>query len=281
MHTALRDRLTYPAGIAPGFDPSHVAARSTLFSAVSYGTSNLINILTGQPGVPVDNGFGPPTAIVDHAGPGIDLINGNATQFPGFYTTPPTWQTVGLIMTTPDASVINNPGVFHPVFSNGAPSTGNEFCLCLFQPNGPAWNSWGGSSGCNTNIPMPGDTPIFLASSFNIATGEMLAVMTNLRTGQIFFDQAIGVVGGSYTPSDGTLHIGAFNRNSGRSVAAVMHSADKVSRSQMLAWAEDPWSFWYPRVEPKFLVGTIGAAAFLAAWAANSNSIIGAGARTL
>ena len=53
-----RNPLAYPAGVAPGFDPTHVAAKNTLISGIAVGNT-YVNLLTGKTptisGTPVFN----------------------------------------------------------------------------------------------------------------------------------------------------------------------------------------------------------------------------------
>jgi hypothetical protein len=78
LRSPRRNPLAYPAGVAPGFDPSHLAAAPTkTIAVVASGATNWRNIQTGQVGVLV--GLTPWTPLIDGViGPAPKGSNNNA-----------------------------------------------------------------------------------------------------------------------------------------------------------------------------------------------------------
>jgi hypothetical protein len=76
-------------------------------------------------------------------------------------------------------------------------------------------------------------------------------VMKNLPTGAIY-SGSLGSIPATFSGGSGTLSVlntGTFNNIDG-GLAAAMRSNVFLTLNQLLAWANDPWSFWYPNYSP-------------------------------
>ena len=105
--------------------------------------------------------------------------------------------------------------------------------------------------GAFNNMPqlVPGHTYFFVASQISIvAKPRTIGTLLDMTTGQIWIAKDPGVnytaqtTGASYTTL--TYTGGTADSNL---VAAAMIAADWISQEQQLAWADDPWGFWFDR----------------------------------
>lgn len=231
-----RGPFSYP-GIEPRFDPSHIAAGITRFSAVAFNGTNLVNLLNGAQGTI----GGSPTSVED--GTLGHCFRGNAgtvfVNFTGQSTANDSDVTFGW-MWRPAASNANM-----PVFaSDGAATNGawvggsNPGRLIIVANSGGAFKQ---SSGGVTYVT---GSPYFCAVSMNSSVTNF--VLTNLETG---VTKTSTTTGTALTAPNGTYRIGlnnTFHLNN-TSVAAVMFAGQYSSMNKLLQWAADPWAFWYPR----------------------------------
>jgi hypothetical protein len=108
-------------------------------------------------------------------------------------------------------------------------------------------------------------TPYFVCFNFpaNPSIGNF--VWTNLTTGAVTYS----VQSGSATTIGnfaGSCAVGADSATGtsdpphGPGIACAMMSTAKLSVSQLIAWAADPWSFWYPDNPQSDYVGVVAAA---------------------
>jgi hypothetical protein len=226
--------FSFPGG-NPGFDPSHIAAKNVWVSVVSAG-GNLVNLL--KAGVPTVAGS--PTGVMDGA-------IGRATNFntttsaitvPSYTTTPPAVTFAGIFRTGTLAT-------FNPVLATGSNTAG--FALYLSRSGQVAIDCYGGGTVYGPAGSLANNTPYFIAGSFNLTTLVGNFVVVNLLTG------AIKPYTSTINPTpvntyNGSFNIGSFGgNNAGSSIAAAMHSTQFLSLRELLQWAQDPWSFWYPR----------------------------------
>jgi hypothetical protein len=93
------------------------------------------------------------------------------------------------------------------------------------------------------------DTPYFIVVSASSTAQVCNFLLLNLRTGT-YQTASISTSAFSISLFDSRFalgtssHIGFFNSPYG--ISAAMASDAFLSIPQMLAWAQDPWSFWYP-----------------------------------
>lgn len=180
-----RNPLVYPAGLAPGFDPSHVASVNPIISTVAQGGSH-INILTG--GLPSSTVGSPTAAINGLAGPGM---NCPASAYRGFTNSIPLLS-------------INGPLTLAGIFFNNN-ATADRALIGIGTAN-PGWSLVCGAANnyifiggfgqwISTFTTVAGGTYFFVGSANATAANFAL---TNLTTGQI----QIKALTGSKTPSD-------------------------------------------------------------------------------
>lgn len=235
-----RNPLAYPCGVAPGFDPSHVAACGMSsghgFSAVCF-PGGAVNLLNGLPGSQVGVTF----RTYGHVGPVVDSNAGaNVVSFAGQLTVADTSLTMaGIFLATSlaaNASVIANS-------SSGA--AGIEMYI---TPTGAiAIRVVGqGVSYISTGTPIAANKPYFAAIS---SDGTIYhTVMRNLADGTAYSEtQSLGPK--TFGASNGTYGLGrgAFASSVPGGIAAGMFGPRLVSMAALQQWAADPWSFWYPQ----------------------------------
>lgn len=250
MLLEIRDRLAYPAGRAPGADYSHPALSGCVLSAVP-STGSFVSLLSGARGIV--NGVSVAGGIDGRLGPVTSFPGNGNVSFPGS-NGGKTTLTIAAIFTLTALSgspayIINDSAV-------GVNGIGYNLTL----PNNFLGYISGNSFGSNNPFQTVGNpavgVPFFLAFSANGQVGA--AVVVRLDTGQIWLiPTSVAIAPGL---GDGTLYIGnrgTNSRNLAGSIAAVMYSTAALSLQQLEQWAEDPWSFWYPRNEPEMLLGQI------------------------
>lgn len=247
-----RNLLSYPAGIAPGFDPSHLAARTISsgngLSAVSLG-ANYLQLLRGSP----CSETVAETAVFDGCIGVASINSGTSANVQSLNNS-----VDGNSRQTAAAIVVPTGSGTDVLFANGSVgSTGIAIYLGSLQLITYAQLTV--SSGIFLNV----GEPYFVAVSgadngFGDATNF---VVKSLRTGQVFT-----AVGGrsNFLTSDGTYLIGSDifgNKATNTKIAAVAFAPNLfLSIPELQAWAADPWAFWYPR-QTQMLVSTDAAAA--------------------
>lgn len=256
--TQYSNPLAYPAGYAPGYNPSHIAAGGTRFSGISV-PGNFLNILSGKVGTL----SGTPTwAVKSYVGP-VTYFTSSSASFTGQSTANDEACTIGTIV--------------YPINQNNS---------CVFSSSGDnaGWRTIHGGFGAinyqlvaggvavtiNTGDLVPGEySPWFLATSAGLSTS--CYVVKNLANGKTRFAESTGP--GSTLASNGTYMVGAntFGQNYYGGIAAVMFSGRYNSLQSLLQWAADPWSFWYPNPGDNWIAAQ---AAGFPWWAVKNNHMI-------
>ena len=97
----------------------------------------------------------------------------------------------------------------------------------------------------------------------SITTAASVFVARRLDTGQIFSSNTTGFTttapNGTYCFA-GSGATGSGGHIGGAAIAAGMISFQALSLHQLLAWADDPWAFWYPDANlciPNMYVGVL------------------------
>jgi hypothetical protein len=243
-----RSKLIYPAGAQPGFDAAHPASQNVRLSAIPFrfgGASNTpqamyINLLTGKPAISflAQNDV----KINSYIGPSANFVanNGQYIYFPAGTGKPNTVvaQTMAGIVFL--YSVAASSGI---LATSKTTSTGQ---LLFIGPNTIGNYSWGDGADTHFSFPTSALTPYFFAISINnsIASG----VLKNLATGQVFSGTKAST--STMKTTDGAFTIGLdqnlLNDPANGLISAVMASDVFLSEMQLLAWADDPWAFWFP-----------------------------------
>lgn len=264
VRSTWRNPLAYPAGIVPGFDPTHPAARNAIFSGIADG-GNFVNLLTGAVGTK----NGSPTAnIKGVTGPGVLYQTGaNSSTFSGCGTGSIATITMAAIVVPPTAT--GSQAMIY--LSNGAAGdcdfyiSGSNALTCYLggtQPSGPT---------------LVAGVPYFVAMSCVATVGNMTFIAKRLDTGNVTISNPTAPTSGLST--NGAVIVGndGFGQAFNGTVAAAMASKTLLSTWQLAQWAADPWSYWYPDAGDDW-VAAAAASGFSPWWAANNNlPVLGTG----
>lgn len=234
MYSLLRgNRLAFP-NRNPGFDPTHPAANGM---ANGYGASviaasgNLIELLSGA----VCSLGSSASAATVNLGPTVKFASsGSACSLAGRKAS-------GTAATITFAAIIQfvSLGSSYQTLITGLNSSGN---LVFSVDNSSAIVYLGANVG---GITISAGIPYFLA--FSVSGNSFAQVALNLKNGSILTNS--GSNSRSITSNNSTVYFGASSASSQNSncyMAAAMYSPAYLSLPQLLAWAADPWAFWYP-----------------------------------
>lgn len=237
--------LAFPSGVAPGFDPSHMASQGALFSGVPMGGANIVNLLTGKPGTSNGGANAPTAANHGMLGPTIYIPNNGNITFP-YPATTWTAQTMAAIIVFDASSSAN----IRNILSTSASGVGG-FLLAMSN-TGTGWSEQLGgtfltfSSGLQGQALVAG-VPYFYAVSAQTVK-PINSALCRLDTGQMSAISAANA--NTFDASDTSLYIGNRGLNTRQTVgkiAAAMHANNYLSPQQLQQWAADPWAFWYPQ----------------------------------
>lgn len=262
LPTALRNPFAFPFGVMPGVNLNHPAAGPRLrYSGVAAPGGGFVNLLTGGLAAKISA----PTTLPSIIGPAL-----NAQTTTGWVTD----GTISETITADTMAVIVIPTTSVAVGRTFVKSNTNitvgiaGIVIVNLEVGYFTQGSYGGSG-----IVLSLNVPYFIALS--VRNGNKNWVVVNLLTGQIRTSFQVGAVSMN-NPSPPYAIGGNFSgaRAAGALIAAAMFTANSYLKPELLLqWALDPWAFWYPQDIGE--VDGVGRAAFLAAWARHSNSIIG------
>jgi hypothetical protein len=234
------NRLGFPYGVAPGLDPGHVAhsSGSPLFSAIALSNGAPLNLITSAyPAVPsgVANltlNFNGVIGNILGAVPG----SGQSCYFNGSIPNQTQTTCAGIIFLTINNSYQGIVGLqkggsrgFYIHNAAGFPSPQ------LYPAAGPLWQ-------------LALNAPHFLIVSILYGT-TINYLAENLLTGQIQFVSSTD----ASTPPSGLTNCWMIDdsanepMNAPGGVACGCITNSFLNQSQMMQWAADPWSYWYPR----------------------------------
>jgi hypothetical protein len=230
-----KNPLVYPGDRLPGVDYSHPAAGSRLvISAVSGTTAGAFYRIDRAVACTFTNS---PTSKIDAAiGPSFFGVNQGtaATTLAA---------TAGNINTCTTAYIIRwggTDGTNNQIIGTTAGNTQAD-------TDGQPGSNFGTGTVVEGGVIIPTGDPCFLVRSGNAPISKQNWLVCNLRTGKI--SQNTAATSGTGSSSGSTAIIGTsgshLNGFAG-SIAAVMCSNAFLSPAQLLQWAQDPWSFWYP-----------------------------------
>lgn len=240
----ISNTLAYPAGVAPGFDPTHPAAAASMgyghgFSGIA-SSGGITNILTGKSGTLV----GAPTAKVLAMGPTINFGGGASTDavtFAGQSTINDTAITLAGIVV-----MDTNAGTTQSIIQNDFGSASGVG----IRNNTGALQFYASSLGSNLSpfFCFVVGVPTFFAVSVSGSLGTANFLSKRLDTGAVLTSSTTLAYSITRAPN-GTYVVGnstSANQGCGGSIGAVMFAPTFMSGQQLLKWADDPWSFWYP-----------------------------------
>jgi len=252
--------LQYPGGM-PGFNPSHPASKNIGFSLVPMGAS-VVDLITckkanqvpgGNPTYQVLSGLGPSAQVLSNGTPELWYAGGS---FVSGKTAPFTLAAIVQFVAVGNlqyflhndsrqATTVNNGGRIGIYNATLQP---NSFFLAtanfVVDPN-------------NANFVAVANVPYFFAASYNGTTANM--VLARLDNGRIFSQVVSSTL--TVAASDGgagILNYGSDGTDGGSfgidgSLAAAMCNYSYMSIPQLLVWASDPWSFWFPRAQQNLM----------------------------
>lgn len=236
----LRTGLAYPAGIKAGFDPSHIAVQGQvtgrIFSAVAHNR-NMVSLLRGLPGAlgataitfGMDGIAGPTAVFTDNSTTCTTGFSGHTTGTDAVCT----MAYIGVFPSAPTATAVLN-----------SSNASNRMAMGIV---GGFYNVYVGTAftDVSSGIPVLTGAPFFLCCS--LRTGASNFVLVNLATGKV--TTAISATAFTNNTTDGIFQVGANSQvnSTNLNLSAVMYSPKSMNMSQLLKWAADPWSFWYPQ----------------------------------
>jgi hypothetical protein len=248
----LKNPLTFPGNRLPGFDPTHPAlANATtkpILSCINSG-AGFVQLTTGAPATyTVTSGTATNT---------IDVI-GPVTTFSHNASISATWTGAPA---QPNASF----GItFAIIFRQLESGSGFDFGLMFANSgsgNGVRLDSFNTSPCISipnvgnfvaTNLTITANVPYFIVASGTIGNpGTYDCVQTNLATGQVSSQRNIAINSTPLAAAGANWGVGFELTGAGTpncNIAAASISFNVLPFTTMLAWAADPWSFWYPPV---------------------------------
>jgi hypothetical protein len=173
MRLALqRNPLDFPCGLAPGFDPTHVAAVNPILSMIAL-TGGAVNIMTGVPGV----NLGAPTSVINGSiGPAtLYVANADTTHFPVPTTNFQAITMAVIIMPTAIAAVRQS------LIQLSSANSGWHFYLGIPGGGGNVAVANDGATERMSGLFLSANVPYFVVLSANTATANFL--VKNLQTG--------------------------------------------------------------------------------------------------
>ena len=256
-----RNPLAYPAGVAMGIDLSHPAAGATLWSIAATG-NGLISVLQGTR----RTGTVAPSYAPSIIGPAGLFSGGNVDQFSNvpFAAGVTTFTIAAIILPT---SLTGNTNVFN--YGSGGTGVG------ILSVSGALRVDYPGVGNVTSGISMTNNVPQAVFISRN-AVPNTNFVIANLQTGQVITATSGSATAGVAPATRLDIGNGGFGFWTGY-IACCMFSARYLSMPELLKWAADPWSFWYPR-RPSYNVAAAAAGGAFPWWAVDNNlGVIGAG----
>jgi hypothetical protein len=239
----LDNPLAYPAGRAPGFDPSHPAmarANGRCRLSVFASGASFINLLNGAPGTVtgainssvIDGALGPATAFTNS---GTGIIT---------YPTPTgvndTMQTIAVLVRFTTLTVN-----YQTIVSG--PSGAVLFTLNPSNLLGLYFNF--ASAFVSSGLTPVVNVPYLAIASYNTGNTTANFLLLNLKTGQIQ-TATVSSASVSTVASSGTYGLGSTgnaNQGLGGNLAVGTIIPNYLSPQELAVWAADPWSFWYPK----------------------------------
>lgn len=245
--------LIYPVGYRARFNPSHPASSGAYLTAVATN-GNFTNLLNSAPGTAAGSTITP--TINGNLGPSLDFSQGGSgrVQFTGMPTAALGNFTFAFM------GIWDTVGDFTDVFCNS--TAGSGFSVRVVSSNLNV--TLGGFFATAVTYTLLANVPYFVGISTD-STSVLNVVIRRLDTGQIYtFTDGLTASLVAST-SNGTFVIGngaGVGTGMGGALSAFLWSSPVLSLTQLMAWASDPWSSWYPR-RALNLVGVAAVAGFI------------------
>lgn len=243
-------KLMYPGGYAqPGINLAHPAANHLVMSAIPVmvqaraGTTppqdstEVLNLVTGRKLDIIAAGAGNNSMDIDALiGPAITTVSGG--QHLGLSSIP---------------SSVGGPVTVAGIFRYSTNTAGYQTIVVFSGGSRGLWihnakPDYYTNVDRDTAFSLTVGESYFLAASIDNtggATSRLNYVAKNLRNGQVLTDTQ-GFSASTNTNTSVSVGIDGSNEYSGIPVGPVMYANTFLTMPQLLAWADDPWAFWYP-----------------------------------
>ncbi len=263
--------LAFPVGRAPGVDLGHIAfngvgnsnsLKHLVLSAVANpaaaGFLRLNNTYGTDPNLGTQSGSA--TAGVDKAIGSFwnSATSGGAQKYQWAMSA----STIGNVALPATLAVICRPTstATSLALSIGA-SSGIAVAGLVINTTGTCVDfNFGNQNNNFTSLVVTANQPYLMIVSVVAALGVMNGLLLNLATGKVLTQTLASSAGGGNCFAGGNINIGNWVLSNTLSfpgsIAAAMIIPKFMSINDMLVWAQDPWSFWYPTVlAPSLYVG--------------------------
>ena len=251
--------FSYPAGIASGYDPTHLASTQKLrLSCVATATKQLWQLFPN---------FGFAASIAANSSFGMDAYVGPCI-LPWVYSecrfvkaVQDTTGTFAAILLGPSTYSLGGAGNSSLLADTQFASGGVR--LDYDGTDGHLMSLAGTTSPFQwlpaTPIIIPKSQPFFVAHCYR-ENGPACFVLRNLLTGALRAEPSSAnntAIGSTSAAMTYCLGGSRFNAEGGdEKFNCAMFSGDYLGLEALVKWSEDPWSFWYPR-QRRRQIGTI------------------------
>jgi hypothetical protein len=239
-----RNPFAYPGGL-PGLDLTHPAAAGLSnglgFSAVWLANGTFVDLVAGLSFTAISSSL-PTKSTLGALGP-CGLVNATTqpVQTSGQSMLTPTALTMAAIVQFAGAGDGNTNTV---ISTNNASGHFNQFGRA---PSSSNFQYFYNNAVIASNYVLSTGIPYFIATSV-LSSSKVNHVATNLLTGQIF--STATTTSTTLGASSASPRIGedfGSGHYAAAYIAAAMMSVKFMPMPALLAWAADPWSFWYPQ----------------------------------
>lgn len=245
-----RNPLAYPAGVAAGFDPNHAASRGVVrFSGVAKDGS-FVDVRNGMSATIATSSKSSINSII---GP----ISTKASYFSGAANSDKRFILAAIF--SPQATDGFDREILK-TSSTAATGVTLRNSAALLKSARPALDVPGVATFRAPETPTFG--PIFAGVYSQPSSSlDSFFVLADLRTGRVYTHKFTSYSYG-VAASDGTFVVGDDNSVGDQfGIAAAMYGNGSITLQEMIAWASDPWSFWYPQSKAASLLVATGSSA--------------------
>jgi hypothetical protein len=273
MQVRVRDQYAFPYWATPGIDPTHIAfSNGGQLRFFGFATpSGMLSYANGRVtrGVP---GSAVTFSVDGMMGP---ILTGGT----GGATTTTTFANQGAVADTVHTmAAIYKPLTFTAAFTPSyIYTTSTSNAGVGFEINIGSSTATPQPLGFNPNVASDGNVisssspvvvslniPYFIIVSYGGAatTNSVIFLLKNLLTG-VTRTQTIASTATALGTNNATHSVGSSQTSRGLngSIAAVAHISTFLSIPELLYWAQDPWSFWYPTYGDDVFSTIVGKAA--------------------
>lgn len=252
----VRRPTSFPSGIVASINQRHPASKNLVFSGVAQG-GNFRSVKDGLTGTATAANSNSPKAVLDgYLGQAMDAQTQSYTQLlPYIQGNVSTYGDVVTFAAIFRPNLKGYPYSAHNMFIG--PSSGSTILSFAVGGGNPAtYSSTCGYAGAALlgGLNVFDLVPTFLATSMKTTSGVSRVsdtVLVRLDNGQMYYSFGESASSSNFVTnfSPISVQIGkqSVNYIPNCFYAATMCSYTKLSPSELLKWANDPWSFWFPQ----------------------------------